>query len=83
MLIFCLTETGGGGGGHSKKNCLMSHKFEQIFEPFFFLDLICFKDDSPKCLHLNFIKKTPLHMRDDFDDFPSNHTYGRVVKKKV
>ena len=21
-------------------------------------------------------------MRDDFDDFPSNHTYGRVVKKK-
>ena len=27
-------------------------------------------------------KKTPLHMRNDFDDFPSNHTYGRVVKKK-
>ena len=48
----------------------MSHKFEQMFEPDFFLRFMCFKDDSPKCPPPSILsKKNPLPMRGDFDDF--------------
>ena len=72
MLIFCLTETGGGGGGHSKQNCLMSHKFEQMFKPDFFLRFMYFKEDSPKCTPSILCKKNPLPMGGDFDDFSAS-----------